>query len=76
MVLDACAKPRLNGPNQKENAMNDKKTNNRTETNAAVADAKNWGRVGDLGEVRRRLMETVSFLSGMEIQNIETFLAE
>jgi hypothetical protein len=43
---------------------------------AAAADAKNWGRVGDLGEVRRKLMETVSFISGMDAQNIEDFLAE
>ena len=43
---------------------------------AAKADAKNWGRVGDLGEVRRKLVETVSFLSGMDTTNIETFLAE
>ena len=43
---------------------------------AAKADAKNWGRVGDLGEVGRKLVETVSFLSGMDTTNIETFLAE
>ncbi len=43
---------------------------------SAKADAKNWGRVGDLGEVRRKLIETVSFLSGMDIKNIEDFLAE
>ena len=43
---------------------------------SAKADAKNWGRVGDLGEVRRKLIETVSFISGMDTKNIEDFLAE
>ena len=42
----------------------------------AKADAKNWGRVGDLGQVREKLIETVSFLSGMERRQIEEFLAE
>ena len=104
MLLDAFPEPRLNGPNQTEIAMNDKKTTDRTETSAAgayqakandiarlidvlqmelekdaksaKADEKNWGRVGDLGKVRGDLIETVSFLSGMDTQNIEDFLAE
>ena len=39
-------------------------------------DSKNWGRVGDLEKVRQDLIETVSFLSGMERRRIEEFLAE
>ena len=42
----------------------------------AKADAKNWGRVGDLGQVREKLIEMISFLSGMEQEWIETFLAD
>jgi hypothetical protein len=43
---------------------------------SAKADAKNWGRVGDLGKVRSDLIEMVSFISGMDRTNIENFLAE
>ena len=39
-------------------------------------DSKNRGRVGDLEKVRQDLIETVSFLSGMERRRIEEFLAE
>ena len=43
---------------------------------SAKADAKNCGKVGDLGEVRRKLIEMVCFMSGMDRSNIEDFLAE
>ena len=39
-------------------------------------DSKNRGRVGNLEKVRQDLIETVSFLSGMERRQIEEFLAE
>ena len=43
---------------------------------AAKADPRNWGRVGDLGKVRSDLIEMVSFMSGMDREAIEGFLAE
>ena len=43
---------------------------------AAKADAKNWAKVGDLGKVRNDLIEMVGFMSGMDRQAIENFLAE
>ena len=43
---------------------------------AAKADAKNWGRAGDLGKVRSALIDLVGFLSGNDRQAIEDFLAE
>lgn len=43
---------------------------------AAKADPQNWGRTGDLGKVRSDLMDTVAFLSGMDREDIERFLAE
>ena len=43
---------------------------------AAKADAKNWGKVGDLGKVRSDLIDLVGFMSGMERERIEAFLAE
>jgi hypothetical protein len=43
---------------------------------AARAEERNWGRVGDLGKVRSDLIEMVSFMSGMDRQAIEGFLAE
>ena len=43
---------------------------------SAKADAKNWGHAGDLGKVRSDLIELVSFISGMDQDNIEAFLAE
>jgi hypothetical protein len=43
---------------------------------AAKAEERNWGRVGDLGKVRSDLIEMVSFMSGMDRDAIEGFLAE
>jgi hypothetical protein len=43
---------------------------------AGKADPKNWGRVGDLGKVRSDLIEIVAFLSSVDREQIETFLAE
>ena len=43
---------------------------------AAKADAKCWGKVGDLGKVRSDLIDLVSFMSGMDREAIEGFLAE
>ena len=43
--------------------------------NSAKADEKNWGHAGDLGKVRSDLIELVSFISGMDQDNIEAFLA-
>jgi len=42
----------------------------------AKADPKNWGRAGDVGEVRRLLVETLAFISNREISDIEEFLNE
>lgn len=42
----------------------------------AEADPKNWGFAGSLGKVRSDLIEMVSFMSGMDRQTIEDFLAE
>lgn len=41
---------------------------------AANADPNNWGRVGDLGHIRGDLINVVSFLSGMETEEIERFM--
>ena len=40
------------------------------------ADPTNWGRVGDLGKVRGDLIDLVGFMSGMEREEVERFLAE
>lgn len=42
----------------------------------AKADPRNWGFAGSLGKVRNDLIEMVEFLSGMDRQAIEDFLAE
>jgi hypothetical protein len=42
----------------------------------AKADPRNWGLPGNLGKVRSDLMDTVAFLSGMDREDIERFLAE
>jgi hypothetical protein len=42
----------------------------------AKADPTNWGITGNLGKVRSDLMDTVAFLSGMDREDIERFLAE
>ena len=41
---------------------------------AAKADAKCWGNVGDLGKVRSDLIDLVGFLSNMDPENVEAFL--
>ena len=43
---------------------------------AAKADAKCWGKVGDLGKVRSDLIDLVGFMSGMDRDAIEGFLTE
>jgi hypothetical protein len=43
---------------------------------AAQAETKNWAKVRDLGKVRSDLIEMVEFMSGMDRQTIENFLAE
>lgn len=42
---------------------------------AALAD-KHWGYPGDLGHIRKGLIELVMSMSGMERERIEDFLAE
>lgn len=42
----------------------------------AKADPTNWGLVGNLGKVRRDLIDAVAFLSRMETEEVEAFLAE
>lgn len=42
----------------------------------AEADPDNWNRVGDLSKVRRELIDLVAFLSGMEPERVEAFLAD
>ncbi|MBK9187345.1 MAG: hypothetical protein IPM33_00150 [Phycisphaerales bacterium] len=42
----------------------------------AKAESRNWGLPGNLGKVRSDLMDTVAFLSGMDREDIERFLAE
>ena len=41
---------------------------------AAKADPKCWGRVGDLGKVRSDLIDMVGFLSNMDPEHVEAFL--
>lgn len=43
---------------------------------AAKADARCWGKVGDLGKVRGDLIELVAFMSNVDPDQIEAFLAE
>ena len=43
---------------------------------AAKADPKCWGKVGDLGKVRSDLIDLVAFMSSADREQIETFLAE
>jgi hypothetical protein len=43
---------------------------------AAKADSRCWGKVGDLGKVRSDLIELVGFMSRMDRQAIEGFLTE
>jgi hypothetical protein len=40
------------------------------------ADPRNWGFAGSLGKVRSDLIDLVAFLSGMEREAVEEFLAE
>lgn len=43
---------------------------------AAKAEPKCWGKAGDLGKVRSDLIDLVGFMSGMDRDDIEGFLAE
>jgi len=43
---------------------------------AAKGDPACWGRVGDLGKVRSDLIDMVGFMSGMDREDVERFLAE
>ena len=43
---------------------------------AAKGDPKYWGRLGDLGKVRSDLIDTVGFMSGMDRETVERFLAD
>ena len=43
---------------------------------AARADQRCWGKVGDLGKVRSDLIDLVAFMSNVDRENIEAFLAE
>ena len=43
---------------------------------AAKAEPKCWGKVGDLGKVRSDLIDLVAFMSNVDREQIETFLAE
>ena len=40
------------------------------------ADPKNWGFPGSLGKVREDLINTVGFMSNMDPEQVEEFLAE
>ena len=42
----------------------------------AKADPTNWGITGNLGKGRSDLMDTVAFLSGMDREDVDRFLAE
>ena len=42
----------------------------------AAAEPRNYSFPGDLGEVRKRIIETLAFLSGHTVVNIEVTLAE
>jgi hypothetical protein len=42
----------------------------------AKADARNWGFAGDLQKVRSDVIDTVAFISGMEREAVEGFLAD
>lgn len=60
------------GPNPaKENAPMSTKN-----TIPTKADPRNWGRTGDLGKVRSDLIDLVGFMSGMDREHVEAFLAD
>jgi hypothetical protein len=42
----------------------------------AAADPKNWGYVGDLNEVKHRLIQALTMISGIHEDTIEESLAE
>ena len=42
----------------------------------AKADPTNWGITGNLGKVRSDLIDVVGFLSSMESEDVERFLAD
>ena len=43
---------------------------------AAKADPRNWGFAGSLGKVRSDLIDLVGFMSGMDCEHVEAFLAD
>ena len=43
---------------------------------AAKADPRNWGFAGSLGKVRSDLIDLVGFLSNMDREHVEAFLAD
>ncbi len=43
---------------------------------AAKADPRNWGFAGSLGKVRSDLIDLVGFMSGMDREQVEAFLAD
>ena len=43
---------------------------------AAKADPRNWGFAGSLGKVRNDLIDLVGFMSGMDREHVEAFLAD
>ena len=47
-----------------------------THEEAAKAEPEKWTPVGDLAEVRRRLLETLAFLSGHVVADIQKALEE
>lgn len=42
----------------------------------AKADPRNWGFAGSLGKVRSDLVDLVGFMSGMDREHVEAFLAD
>jgi hypothetical protein len=42
----------------------------------AKADPRNWGHAGDLGKVREDLINLVGFISNMDPEHVEAFLAD
>ena len=42
----------------------------------AKADPRNWGFAGSLGKVRSDLIDLVGFMSGMDREHVEAFLAD
>ena len=47
-----------------------------THAEGAKADPRNWGFAGSLGKVRSDLIDLVGFLSNMDREHVEAFLAD